>query len=390
MLEEKRIAFIRPKAWPLANRIVEGVLKEQFPAHPVDVIDITALVRRRPDLILLNSLVTTLHYGKDIALDRKKFRQAFWRTPFIFRQARRLIQKRIAAGTYVFTFQMQSLFDASTPGVPHFVYTDHTHLENLHYATEGRANLYSHEWIQLEKQIYENATRIFLRSSNVLGSLVEDYGCPPDKTVLVYAGSNARVSPVKAKNSDYTQPNILFVGLDWKRKGGPDLVEAFRLVRQKIPTARLMIVGAKPDLQLPGCEVFGKIPPEQLDHYYQQASIFCLPTYREPFGVVFIEAMAAHLPIVATRLGAIPDFVEEGHNGFLVEPGDIQALAKALLQLLKKPELCRSFGERNFRLTQDRYSWEVVGNRIRKNIYEALGETDPAGQSDLSTVQELR
>jgi glycosyltransferase involved in cell wall biosynthesis len=162
------------------------------------------------------------------------------------------------------------------------------------------------------------------------------------------------------------------------------------VVQQELPQARLTIVGAKPDLQLPGCEVTGKLPPEELDKYYQEASVFCLPTYREPFGVVFIEAMAAHLPIVATRVGAIPDFVEEGRNGFTVEPGDIQALAEALLQLLKNPELCRSFGEHSFRLTRDRYSWKVVGKSIRKYIYEALGETDPAGQSDLSTVQELR
>ena len=116
MDKKKRIAFIRPKAWPLANRIVEGVLKEQFPDHEVDTIDVSGLVRRRPDLILVNSIATVLLYGKDIAQGRKKFRLAFWRTPFIFRQVRRLVQKRITAGTYAFTFQMQSLFDAVRPG----------------------------------------------------------------------------------------------------------------------------------------------------------------------------------------------------------------------------------------------------------------------------------
>src|SRR5512139_1042349 len=115
----KRIAFIRPKEWPLANRIVEGVLRQQFPDHEVDTIDISSLVRRRPGLILVNSIATALLYGKDIAQRRKKFRLAFWRTPYIFRQVRRLVQKRIAEGTYAFTFQMQSLFDASTPGIPH-------------------------------------------------------------------------------------------------------------------------------------------------------------------------------------------------------------------------------------------------------------------------------
>ncbi len=386
----KRIAFIRPKAWPLANRIVEGVLKEQFPDHEVDTIDVSSLVRRRPGLILVNSIATALLYGKDIAQRRKKFRLAFWRTPYIFRQVRRLVHKRIAEGTYAFTFQMQSLFDASTPGIPHFVYTDHTHLENRHYTTTGDSNLYSPRWVDLERQVYQNAALTFLRSSNVRRSLIEEYGCPPEKAVLVYAGSNAKVSPVKMKNTDYAKPVILFVGLDWKRKGGPDLVEAFKLVREKIPGARLIIVGADPDLQGPGIQVVGKVPPEELDPYYQEASLFCLPTYLEPFGIVFIEAMTAHLPIVATRVGAIPDFVEEGRNGILVEPGDIPGLANALLQLLENPALCRSFGETSFQLTRDRYSWETVGDTFKQNILRGLDEPVQSIRGDVLNVKEMQ
>jgi glycosyltransferase involved in cell wall biosynthesis len=390
MDKKKRIAFIRPKAWPLANRIVEGVLKHQFPDHEVDTIDMSRLVRRRPDLILVNGIATILLYGKDIAQGRKKFRLAFWRTPFIFRQIRRLVQQRITAGTYVFTFQMQSIFDASTPGIPNFVYTDHTHLENRHYSTTGSQNLYSQRWIDLERQIYQNAAITFLRSSNVRRSLIEEYGCAPGKAVLVYAGSNAKVSPVKSANSDYTQAQILFVGLDWQRKGGPDLVEAFKVLRERCPEAKLTIIGANPGLQVANCEVVGKVPPEALDGYYQEASVFCLPTYLEPFGIVFIEAMTAHLPIVATRVGAIPDFVEEGKNGYLVEPGDIPGLVNALLQLLKNPERCRSFGEHGFQLTRERYSWEAVGEKFKQDILQVLGESNPVASGKLQNMPEMQ
>jgi len=389
MHKRKCIAFIRPKAWPLANRIVEGILKEKFPGYEVDTIDVSGLVRKRPDLVVLNSIATSLLYGKDIAQGRKKFRLAFWRTPFIFRQVRRLVQKRIAAGSYVFTFQMQSLFDASTPGIPHFVYTDHTHLENRHY-TSGAPNLYSPGWIDLERQIYQNAAITFLRSSNVRRSVLEEYGGLPEKAVLVYAGSNAQVDPVKTANTDYTHPVILFVGLDWKRKGGSDLVEAFKLVRETLPEARLTIVGAAPNLHIPGCNVVGKLPPQDLDKYYQEASLFCLPTYVEPFGIVFIEAMTAHLPIVATRVGAIPDFVEEGRNGMMVEPGDIPALASALLRLLKNPELCRSFGEYSFQLTRERYSWEAVGDKFKQSILGVLDKANPAHRDEVLSMQEMR
>jgi len=285
---------------------------------------------------------------------------------------------------------MQSLFDASTPGIPHFVYTDHTHLENRHYSTAASPNLYSPRWIELERQIYQNAAITFVRSSNVRRSLLEEYGCPPGRSVLVYAGSNARVSAIKTQNTDYAQPVILFVGLDWKRKGGPDLTEAFQLVQENYPQARLIIVGANPDVHLSGCEVAGKVPPEELDRFYQAASVFCLPTYLEPFGIVFIEAMSPRLPIVATRVGAIPDFVEEGRNGTMVEPGDIQGLASALLQLLKDPERCRSYGEYSFQLTRERYSWEAVGQKFKQNILNVLGELDPSINNAMLEVQEMQ
>lgn len=366
----KRIAFIRPKAWPLANSIVDGVIKQQFPNHVLDVFDVAQMIRKRPAIVLINSLTTLRLYGADIARRKKKFRISFWRTPYIFKKIKELLAQQISKEDYCFSFQMQSLFDASIPGLPHFVYTDHTHLENRHYAG-ANTNLFSPDWIELERSTYHNATSNFVRSSNVQRSMIEDYGCSAERVKLVYAGSNASISPAKLRNINYTEPHILFVGFDWTRKGGPDLVEAFKLVLEQCPLARLTIVGAKPRLDLPNCEVIGPGRPEELDQYYQRASVFCLPTYREPFGIVFLEAMKARLPIVGTRVGAIPDFVEEGKNGWLVQPGDIDGLANALLRLLQNPRTAREFGERSHQLIEERYSWEAVGKRMHEAISEA-------------------
>jgi glycosyltransferase involved in cell wall biosynthesis len=372
MDKRNRIAFIRPKAWPLANRNVEEVLRTQFPDHALDVFDVTQMVRKHPLIITYNIVATLLLYGVDIVKRRKKFRIAFWRTPYIFKQVKSLIVKAIRQGPYLFSFQMQSLFDCSTPGLPHFIYTDHTHLENLSYTNNGRTNLFSPSWIELERSIYQNATLNFVRSSNVRRSMIDDYHCPPDKVVLIYAGSNASVNSIKTENMEYEDPHILFVGFDWKRKGGPDLIEAFKLVREKCPQAKLTILGAKPELHAPNIEIIGRVSPEELDRYYQRSSVFCLPTHLEPFGIVFIEAMTAHLPIVATRVGAIPDFVEDGRNGWLVEPGDIVGLANALIKLLNDPTTARQFGNRSSQIIQERYSWETVGKRFKEQIQNVL------------------
>ncbi len=379
LIKKPRIAFIRPRAWPLANRIVDGVIQRQFPDHSVDVFDVSQMIRTRPDIILLNSLATLAFYGADIARRKKKFRLAFWRTPYVFHQISRLIREQISPEDYCFSFQMQSLFDGSIPGLPHFVYTDHTHLENRHYTANGKDPLYARQWIKLEKTIYQNATLNFVRSSNIQRSMLLDYNSSTDKVKLVYAGSNVHVKIQKTENIEYSRPHILFVGFDWKRKGGDDLLEAFKLVLKTRPDAHLTIVGASPTLQIPNCEVIGPGQPADLDHYYQQASIFCMPTYREPFGIVFIEAMAARLPIVATRVGAIPDFIEEGRNGLLVEPGDIKGIADALLRLISDPSMARRFGQRSFEIIEDRYSWEAVGGKFRKHICETMNgrHSDP-------------
>jgi glycosyltransferase involved in cell wall biosynthesis len=311
-------------------------------------------------------------YGWEIISQRKRFKRCFWRTPFIFLQMRQLIQEVLFNDTFLFTFQMQSLFDASIRGVPHFVYTDHTHLVNLTYPDFDQSNLYNQGWIDLERTIYSNASLIFVRSSNIVASLISDYYCSSSKVVCAYAGSNAVDQVAELSRAKYENKHILFVGIDWERKGGQDLIEAFELVRQVHSDALLTIVGCWPQIDSPNCRVIGRVPVDAVAKYFQEASVFCLPTHLEPFGVVFVEAMASRLPIVATNVGAIPDFVHDGVSGFLVKPRDVQGIADALITLISDPHKAREFGEKGYKLAQHRYSWKAVGNLMRKHILETI------------------
>ena len=372
MIDRNRIAFIRPNSWPLANTKVEEEIKKQFLDHEVDVINIKPLVKQHPGIVLINSLCTLILYGFDIVIGHKRFIDAFWHTPYIFSSVKRLVEQRLSNSKYLFTFQMQSLFDCSIPQVPHFVYTDHTHLANLSYIDFNTKRFFSQKWIELEKQIYNNATSTFVRSSNIQQSLIEHYQYPPERAICVYAGNNVSIDNDTARKKSYTDKNILYVGIDWKRKGGPELVNAFKLILMQHPAASLTIVGANPMIDVPNCIVLGKIPPEELARYYEKATIFCMPTHVEPFGIVFLEAMQARLPIVGTRVGAIPDFIQDGWNGFLVEPGDVQGIAEALMKLLNNPDQCREFGERGLAIAKERYSWESVGRRLHQQILDKL------------------
>jgi glycosyltransferase involved in cell wall biosynthesis len=371
MTDRKRIAFIRPNKWPLANTKVYEEVKKQFPDHEIDVIDIKPLLKRQPAILLINGIWTLILYGFDILKGHKSFPDAFWYTPYLFHSVKRLLAHQLTSD-YLFSFQMQSLFDCSRPRVPHFVYTDHTYLANLTYKDFDSNSLVSQKWIELERQIYDHATLTFVRSSNIRQSLIEQYRYPAERAVCVYAGSNVSLDGHTTSQKSYSGKNILYVGIDWNRKGGPELVNAFRKVLTKHPDALLTIVGANPKVDVPNCIVLGRIPPEEVVQYYEKATLFCLPTHLEPFGIAFLEAMQARLPVIATRIGAIPDFIQDGWNGFLIEPGDEQGLADSLCRLLDDPDQCREFGERGFALAQERYSWESVGRRFHQHINEKL------------------
>src|SRR5262249_34383149 len=153
-------------------------------------------------------------------------------------------------------------------------------------------------------------------------------GCPAEKVICVGVGGNARAEPEEAAEPGRDgRRHIVFVGRVWQQKGGPTLVEAFRRVLLGHSDARLTIVGGSPSLDVPNCHVAGKVTLPETSRFYREASVFCMPTTLEAFGISFIEAMSHHLPVIGTSIGAMPDFVEEGRNGYLVRPYDVETLA---------------------------------------------------------------
>jgi glycosyltransferase involved in cell wall biosynthesis len=363
-----KIAFFRTEAWPYANVKMVDVLQSIFPDHEIVVFEIYAWIKSRFDIVMINVLEVLRTYGWEIITKKKRFNQCFWRTTYIFQQIKQHAEEILSDGSFLFSFQMQSIFDASKCDIPHFIYTDHTHLANLSYPTFDRNKLFSAAWIALEKTIYDNASINFVWSHHIEQSLLDDYHCDPSKVVCAYIGINA-VNPVTSVNPRrYKDKNILFVGIDWERKGGPDLVNAFDIVRQAHPDAKLTIVGSSPSVDVPNCHVVGRIPVNEVGQYFNKASLFCLPTYLEPFGIVFLEAMSSKLPVVATNVGAIPDIVRDGESGYLVEPGDVQGIANALITLISDPEKCRAFGEKGYQLVQGNYSWVAIGRLMKEHI----------------------
>lgn len=373
-------AFVKIGEFSHANRAVLEQLTARFPQLEPTVVDLNDLeVIRRWDVPGLVLSVMN-EFGAAACMSVGRLRRHIYKTPYMMRRSRAALLRRLAGKQFAFTFQTQSLFDASVPGTPHFIYTDHTHLENLRYPLPEAAAPVSRRWAALERGIYQNARTIFTMSANIARSLVDEYGCSPQKVACVYAGSN--VSAELANNIDnrrFAAKNILFVGVDWERKGGADLLEAFRIVRQSHPDVQLTVVGCSPAISEPGVHVAGRVPLEDVARFYREASVFCMPTLNEPFGLVFLEAGMYGLPVVATPIGAIPEIVREGETGYLVAPRSPRELAARLSRLIAAPELCERLGSQARQWINARYSWESTGEHMAANILTAIGRGAAVG-----------
>jgi glycosyltransferase involved in cell wall biosynthesis len=177
-------------------------------------------------------------------------------------------------------------------------------------------------------------------------------------------------------------------------KGVDVLLHAWRLVSERAPWARLVLVGGGPlqpplerlsvDLELQACVEFAGEQSDALP-YLRRAAIAVLPSHGEGLSNALLEAMACGLPCVATRVSGSEDVIQQGVNGLLVEPGDARALADALLTLLCDPALALSYGH-TARVTIERhYSHERITDQYVE-LYRQLidARRGPARRAQLS------
>jgi glycosyltransferase involved in cell wall biosynthesis len=366
-MEAQKIAFIKNGSFSHVNKQVFQHLKQVFPNTQVDEIDIGEIIKNFSITEKYDLLKQALaSYGLKKVLFKGSARKYLLRTPGYFRLIEKKIKQQLKGKGYIFSIQMQSVYNANSGYCPHYIYTDHTHLTNLSYPAFSKKEMQPTEWLMEEERLYREATGVFTMSNHVRDSLLKHYHCRPEQVHCIYAGTNIPFEDRHYPVERYATKRILFVGIDWERKGGPHLFESFKLALKKHPDAKLVIVGCTPDIQHPQCEIVGRIPLEQVAKYYQEAAVFCMPTLREPFGIVYLEAMAHKLPVVATRIGALPDFVSDGETGYLVDCGDVNGLTDRLSRLLEHPNNAYSMGERAFVLVKDRYNWQRVACNIKE------------------------
>jgi glycosyltransferase involved in cell wall biosynthesis len=259
------------------------------------------------------------------------------------------------------------------PEKPYVIYMDGTLEMSQEYplARLWFSDSEKNERKKLDEMNYQNATRILAMSECARRSILENYEVEKEKVKTVYAGANIKSKPEFAKN--YGSKLLLFVGIDFHRKGGWILLKAFKKVKKEIPKAELVIVGSRPKINQEGLTIKGRIPWEkqsQLMDLYKRASIFVMPSIQENFGHVFLEAMAYKTPCVGTKTGGVPEIIEDKVTGFLVQPYDDQTLAEKIITLLEDETSMKKMGERGQKRFEKYFTWDIVA----KDISQELGK----------------
>lgn len=237
-------------------------------------------------------------------------------------------------------------------------------------------------------------------SDHVRERVLERFPRIAARTATLHNGVDTRFLEVLADPG--ASRTILFVGRLAPEKGVHLLLEAFDRIADRYPEARLELVGA-PDFspkefvdpfdrdpligplapwfarpaawrrhlevlaaRRPGRIRFrGPVLHRDLPAVMARAAIFAFPTiWQEPFGMPPVEAMAAGLPVVAGRAGALPETVEHDRTGLLVERGSVEALAEAMDALLADPARRRAMGEAGRRRVLERFRWEAIADRL--------------------------
>jgi glycosyltransferase involved in cell wall biosynthesis len=365
-MSARRAWFFRIGEFSLINDAVECGLRAQFPDLAWTVVDVEReIINPNPALRLRATAEALLRYGKIVFSNRQPPRDFFPRLPVVIEAVRSWVRTNVDPKDSAFVFQTQSLFDARHPQLPHFIFTDHTYLANRRYAQPKPLLPVVEAWRQMEHDLYAKACCTFVSSGFAAESLRADYETPNERMEVVFSGSNVP----GGEPENRTGRVILFVGVDWERKGGPELVEAFREVCSRKPDAELWIVGCSPALSEPGIQVLGRLSPEKVAECYRRGDVFCLPSRMDPSASVLAEAASYALPVVATPVGGNLERVQDGETGFLCAP---EKLGERLFELLQSSELRRKFGEAGRELVRERFTWEAVcgrmADRMRKDL----------------------
>ncbi len=290
----------------------------------------------------------------------------------------RLIRRRIAAAGHLDGIVQRGCEMLLPPGHRFVTYEDSTVVQARESYSWPHLKALSdrdfERYIDRQRRIYSAAVACCCTTHWVADSIVGDYGIPRERVFVVGNGQHHTIS--EEIERDWSRPRYLFIGVDWQRKNGAAVVDAFTRVRAHHPDAQLDVVGGHPPLDVPGVVGHGYVSradPSRRDHIaalFREATVFVMPSLHEPAGIVFAEAGSAGVPSIGSSCGGCATMI--GPGGLVVDPLDADHIYRAMLQLAD-PGVAQRMGELARRQSQQ-LTWRKVAERLVRAL--AIPGTD--------------
>lgn len=321
------------------------------------------------------------------------------RSPVVLKYIAKQIKKRTVGLDYDLLFSPTSLYYAYYKDEkPMVFYTDATFGGMLDYYVPSKS---CYRWavknaMNQEKIALENADLAIYASQWAVDTAVKFHQADARKCVVVNRGANIkhnlsreeiyelikhREAVVKSKKCVF-----MFLGTDWKRKGGPLAVEITKIMNQEYDIeAIIKVVGCKPQISESDKEfvdIIGyldkskKSDYERLENIFKEASFFLLPSRSEAQGISYTEACSWGLPVIASDTGGVSGIVKDGINGFLQsEKAVARDYAERIYTTIASSDDYIELSKSTFEYCINNLTWDAVGKKIDKKLHEVLSNS---------------
>jgi glycosyltransferase involved in cell wall biosynthesis len=261
-----------------------------------------------------------------------------------------------------------------------FSYSDGNMAEQLSspYADKGMSIRFIERAMAYEKSVYHSMDKVLTMSEYLRQSMIRNFDVPAERVVAIGGGINLTHIPELVIDKRYDSQEVLFIGIDFPRKGGWELLKAFRFVRERLPHACLHLVGPQslniPPGQAGGVVLHGFLNKDEpagrakLDEIFRRCCLFVMPSLYEPFGIAPLEAMVHHIPSLVTNRWALRELVTPGETGDHVECGSVEDLQNKMISLLSDPQKLKQMGDRGRQVVLEQYTWTRVVERTRQAL----------------------
>jgi glycosyltransferase involved in cell wall biosynthesis len=210
-------------------------------------------------------------------------------------------------------------------------------------------------------------TRIASVSRFTAESMEREFHVSPDKfRFLPNAVDRLEAPPVDSPPEPLTILTVARLGAGEREKNIHEMIAAVALLKGRLPGVKYEIIGGGPLRQelealarrlgvADSVSFLGQVGDEELCAAYARAAVFAMPSNKEGFGIVYLEAWQFGKPVICSSHGASSEIVADGVDGFVVDPADVQVLADRLYTLLTQPDLARDMGERGRLKVEQKY-----------------------------------